>query len=61
LARRARGGRGARGRGLAIASVIAAEHGGRISAAPSERGARLALELPACPPASIPATGGGGD
>lgn len=47
LARRARGGRGSRGRGLAIASQIAARHGGRLAAAPSERGARLALELPA--------------
>jgi signal transduction histidine kinase len=47
LARRPRGGRGARGRGLAIASAIAAEHGGRLAAAPSERGARLVLELPA--------------
>ena len=47
LARHARAGRGDRGRGLAIASAIARDHGGRISAAPSERGARLVLELPA--------------
>ena len=47
LARRARGGRGARGRGLAIAATIARDHGGRLAAAPSERGARLVLELPA--------------
>lgn len=47
LARRARGGRGARGRGLAIALAIATSHGGRLSAAPSEQGARLVLELPA--------------
>jgi signal transduction histidine kinase len=46
LARRARKGRGRRGRGLAIAAEIAARHGGRLSAAPSTRGARLALELP---------------
>ncbi len=46
LARRARGGRGSRGRGLAIAAAIAEDHGGRIAAAPSERGARLVLELP---------------
>ena len=46
LARGARRGRGRRGRGLAIASEIAARHGGRLAAAPSERGARLALELP---------------
>jgi len=36
-----------RGHGLAIASEIAARHGGRLSAAPSARGARLVLELPA--------------
>ena len=46
LARRAQGGRGRRGRGLAIATAIAVEHGGRLSAAPSVRGARLVLELP---------------
>jgi signal transduction histidine kinase len=47
LVRRPRGGRGARGRGLAIAATIARDHGGRLAAAPSERGARLVLELPA--------------
>ena len=47
LAGRARAGRGRRGRGLAIAADIAARHGGRLAAAPSPRGARLALELPA--------------
>jgi signal transduction histidine kinase len=47
LVRRPRAGRGARGRGLAIASAVAASHGGRLSAAPSRRGARLVLELPA--------------
>lgn len=47
LARRPRGGRGARGRGLAIAATIARDHGGRLAAAPSQRGARLVLELPA--------------
>jgi len=41
------GRRARRGRGLAIASAIAASEGGRLSAAPSERGARLVLELPA--------------
>lgn len=46
LTRRARGGHGSRGRGLAIASRIASEHGGRLAAAPSDRGARLLLELP---------------
>jgi signal transduction histidine kinase len=35
-----------RGHGLAIASAIAARHGGRLAAAPSDRGARLVLELP---------------
>jgi signal transduction histidine kinase len=46
LARGARRGTGRRGRGLAIASTIAREHDGRLAAAPSERGARLVLELP---------------
>jgi signal transduction histidine kinase len=46
LARRARAGRGQRGRGLAIASAIAENHGGRLAAGPAERGARLVLELP---------------
>jgi signal transduction histidine kinase len=46
LARRPRAGRGVRGRGLAIASAVAARHGGRVAAAPSPRGARLLLELP---------------
>lgn len=46
LSRRARRGRGSRGRGLAIASAIAHEHGGRLASAPSNRGARLSLELP---------------
>jgi signal transduction histidine kinase len=47
LTRRPRAGRGRRGRGLAIAADIADRHGGRLLAAPSARGARLALELPA--------------
>lgn len=47
LARRPRAGRGTRGRGLAIAGAVAASHGGRLEAAPSRRGARLVLELPA--------------
>lgn len=46
FAGRAKGGRGSRGRGLAIASEIAGRHGGRLAAAPSPRGARLVLELP---------------
>lgn len=49
LVRRPRAGRGARGRGLAIVEDIAARHGGRLAAAPSERGARLVLELPTMP------------
>ncbi|MBV9471840.1 MAG: HAMP domain-containing histidine kinase [Solirubrobacterales bacterium] len=47
LSRRARGGRGTRGRGLAIASAVAKAHGGRLAAAPTEQGARLVLDLPA--------------
>jgi signal transduction histidine kinase len=50
LARGARAGRGRHGRGLAIAAEIAARHGGRLAAAPSTRGARLVLELPAASP-----------
>jgi signal transduction histidine kinase len=49
LARRAHHGRGARGRGLAITAAVAQAHGGRLAAAPTERGARLVLELPASP------------
>jgi signal transduction histidine kinase len=45
LARAPRDGRPGRGRGLSIAAVAAA-HGGRLAGAPSERGARLVLELP---------------
>jgi DNA-binding response OmpR family regulator len=47
LTRRPRAGRGRRGRGLAIAADIADRHGGRLVAAPTSRGARVALELPA--------------
>jgi signal transduction histidine kinase len=46
LTRRARAGRGSRGRGLAIAAEIADRHGGRLVAAPARRGARIGLELP---------------
>ena len=50
LVRRPHGGRGRRGRGLAIANAIVVGHGGRLAAAPCERGARLVVELPAsCP------------
>jgi DNA-binding response OmpR family regulator len=47
LTRRPRAGRGRRGRGLAIAADIADRHGGRLVAAPTARGALIALELPA--------------
>lgn len=47
LVGRARAGVGERGRGLAIASAIAEQHHGRLAAAPSDRGARVVLELPA--------------
>lgn len=53
LTRRARGGRGARGRGLAIAAVIVETHGGRISTAPAQTGARVVLELPLAPAAPV--------
>ncbi len=46
LTARARKGLGARGRGLAIASEIVRQHQGRLAAAPSQRGARLVLEVP---------------
>lgn len=46
LTSRARGGRGSRGRGLAIVSDIARRHGGSFATAPASRGARLMLELP---------------
>ncbi len=46
LIRRPRGGRGTRGRGLAIAAEIAAGHGGRLAAGPADGGARVVLELP---------------
>ena len=45
---------GARGRGLAIAARIARESGGRLSAAPSARGACLVLELPSADAAPWP-------
>jgi signal transduction histidine kinase len=37
----------ARGHGLAVAGAVAAAHSGRLASAPSERGARIVLELPA--------------
>jgi signal transduction histidine kinase len=35
-----------RGHGLAVASSVARAHGGRLATAPSDRGARVMLELP---------------
>jgi signal transduction histidine kinase len=49
LVRRPRRGRGSRGRGLAIASTIARDHGGRLTAAAGSPGTRLVLELPLAP------------
>jgi signal transduction histidine kinase len=46
LARRRRRGSGERGRGLGIALAVAVGHGGRLAAAPTERGARIVLDLP---------------
>jgi signal transduction histidine kinase len=46
LIRLPRRGRGARGRGLAIAAEVARAHGGCLVSAPAKRGARLVLELP---------------
>jgi signal transduction histidine kinase len=47
LIARPRAGRGRRGRGLAIAAEIVERHDGRIMAAPTRNGARVAIELPA--------------
>jgi signal transduction histidine kinase len=47
MTRKARGRRGRRGHGLAVAEAIAADHGGRLFAPPSRTGAQLVLELPA--------------
>jgi len=55
LARRPRAGRGARGRGLAIAADVAARAGGRLVGAP---GGHPALELPAAPLARRAGAGG---
>jgi signal transduction histidine kinase len=60
LAARPRAGRGRRGRGLAIASEIVARHGGRLLAAPSPRGARVAIELPAWSSEVVPVGRRGG-
>lgn len=47
--RRKWGGGAERGHGLRIAGQVADAHRGRLLAAPSERGARLVLELPSVP------------
>ena len=49
LVAEARGRRSHRGHGLAIAAAIARRNGGRLTTAPSERGARVVLELPVLP------------
>lgn len=49
LTRRARRGRGTRGRGLAITAAIVETHGGRVITAPASQGARVVLELPLAP------------
>ncbi len=59
LARRPRAGRGARGRGLAIASSIASAHGGSVAAAPVVRGGRIVLSLPAREGSGAGSVGGG--
>jgi signal transduction histidine kinase len=46
ILRAPRGGRGARGRGLAIVAGIAERHGGTLATAPTAEGAALVLELP---------------
>jgi len=46
---RPRGGRGRRGRGLAIAAEVAQRHGGRLVARSDEHGSHVALELPLRP------------
>ena len=56
LVRGPRGGRGSRGRGLAIAAGVAARHGGRLVTGPSRGGARIALELPAADAAAAEAS-----
>jgi signal transduction histidine kinase len=53
LTQRARRGRGARGRGLAIAAAIVETHGGRVTTAPAQRGARVVLELPLAPARAV--------
>ena len=42
-----------RGHGLGIVAAVADAHGGRLTSAPSARGARLVLELPLARPAPV--------
>jgi signal transduction histidine kinase len=50
--------RDGRGHGLAVVSAVAAAHGGRLAAAPSDRGARLVLELPSATSVAAELTAG---
>jgi signal transduction histidine kinase len=59
LARRPRAGRGARGRGLAIAASIAELHAGSVAAAPVAHGGRIVLSLPAREAVAAGSAGGG--
>jgi signal transduction histidine kinase len=59
LARKPRAGRGARGRGLAIAASIAELHAGSLAAAPVARGGRIVLSLPARAAVAAGSAGGG--
>ncbi len=59
LTRRARKRRRGRGQGLAIASAVAQDHRGRLAAAPSERRARVVIELPVAGSRAV--SRGGGD
>jgi signal transduction histidine kinase len=45
--------RAPRGHGLAVAAVVAARHGGRLTAAPAGAGARVVLDLPAAAPVRL--------
>ena len=48
-----RGAREARGHGLAVAARVAERHGGRLTADPAARGARLVLDLPLARPHAV--------
>jgi signal transduction histidine kinase len=59
LTRRRRGGRGSRGRGLAIAAEVARGHGGVLRDERLPGGCRVALVLPGGPSAEAPTPGEG--